>query len=255
MMALIRPVTSVPKTFGTTALLTAAIVISVCTVMSSGCSSGETAYEELRAAMVRTQIQSRGVEDENVLAAMSKVPRHRFVPKELWSMAYIDSPLPIGKKQTISQPYIVALMTESLGLDGGEKVLEIGTGSGYQAAVLAEIADSVFTIEIIPDLADRAAEVLEALGYRNVFVRAGDGYDGWPEEAPFDGIIVTAAAPELPPLLIEQLRLGGRLVIPVGDYFQNLHVYEKTPDGMKQLSSLPVRFVPMTGKIRESKEK
>jgi protein-L-isoaspartate(D-aspartate) O-methyltransferase len=215
-----------------------------------GCSSGEHAYDELRKQMVRNQIEARGVNDEAVLAAMRKVPRHRFVPRELWTMAYIDSPLPIGMEQTISQPYIVALMTASLKLDGGT-VLEIGTGSGYQAAVLAEIADTVYTIEIIPELAQRARAVLDTLGYQNIFVRAGDGFDGWPEAAPFDGVIVTAAAPRLPPLLVEQLKLGGRMVIPVGGAIQDLYVYEKTVDGMQKLSSLPVRFVPMTGKIRK----
>jgi protein-L-isoaspartate(D-aspartate) O-methyltransferase len=218
----------------------------------TGCNSEGGGYEERRHRMVKEQIASRGISDRAVLAAMMKVPRHRFVPPDLGHLAYIDSPLPIGSGQTISQPYIVALMTQSLGLKDGGRVLEIGTGSGYQAAVLAEIADTVYTIEIIPGLADRAQRLLGDLGYRNVFVRAGDGYFGWPDKAPFDGVIVTAAAPELPPRLVEQLKIGGRFVIPVGESFQNLEVYEKRSDGLVLLSTLPVRFVPMTGVIRES---
>jgi protein-L-isoaspartate(D-aspartate) O-methyltransferase len=202
--------------------------------------------------MVRQQIAARGVTDEHVIASMMKVPRHMFVPPNLRGLAYIDNPLPIGSDQTISQPYIVALMTASLNLSGEDKVLEIGTGSGYQAAVLAEIVDSVYTIEIIPELAERAAAVLDTLGYSNVLVKTGDGYDGWPEMAPFDAVIVTAAAPKIPDPLTRQLKAGGRLVIPVGNVFQSLHVYEKKDDGLELLSTLPVRFVPMTGKVRES---
>jgi protein-L-isoaspartate(D-aspartate) O-methyltransferase len=228
-----------------------ALIAYLACFFSTGCSSSDDPHEKQRERMVTTQIIARGVEDRLVISAMMRVPRHRFVPARLESMAYVDSPLPIGSDQTISQPYIVALMTASLQLEGGEKVLEIGTGSGYQAAVLAEIVDTVFTIEIIPELARRARETLDTLGYTNVEVRAGDGYDGWPEHAPFDAVIVTAAAPKLPPLLVEQLKTGGRLVIPVGDHYQNLHVYEKRPDGLTRISSLPVRFVPMTGKIRD----
>ncbi len=202
--------------------------------------------------MVQTQIATRGVTSESVIAAMMKVPRHRFVPHELRGLAYIDSPLPIGRDQTISQPYIVALMTESLEPERGDRILEIGTGSGYQAAVLAEIVDSVFTIEIVPELAERSAALLDTLGYRNVLVRCGDGYDGWPEEAPFDGIIVTAAAPAIPAPLVGQLAVGGRIVIPVGENFQELEVHVKREAGLELLFTLPVRFVPMTGKVRES---
>jgi protein-L-isoaspartate(D-aspartate) O-methyltransferase len=236
-------------------VLTADIVlIAICTVLSSaGCSSGERAYGELRERMVRRQIIARGVDDSLVVAAMRAVPRHRFVPADVRSHAYVDSPLPIGLGQTISQPYIVALMTEALRCRRGERVLEIGTGSGYQAAVLAEIVDTVFTIEIIPELARRARAVLDTLGYRNVMVRTGDGYDGWPEAAPFDGIIVTAAAPEVPRPLVDQLAEGGRLVIPVGEHLQYLHVYEKRAGALALLSSVPVRFVPMTGKVRTSR--
>jgi protein-L-isoaspartate(D-aspartate) O-methyltransferase len=221
----------------------------------SGCSSGEQAYAELRKRMVRGDIASRGVTDPRVLDSMNRVPRHLFVPEHLKDVAYIDSPLPIGEDQTISQPYIVALMTESLALGDSARVLEIGTGSGYQAAVLSGIADSVWTIEIIPALAERAAALLDTLGYANVTVRAGDGYFGWPEKAPFDGIMVTAAAPQLPPVLADQLRIGGRLVIPVGDMSQRLNTYLKTAEGLELLTSVPVRFVPMTGRIREENGK
>jgi len=222
------------------------------TLAAAGCSSGEEAYESLRERMVRTQIAARGVTSEQVIAAMMKVPRHRFVPHEFRGLAYIDSPLPIGREQTISQPYIVALLTESLEPKRGDRILEIGTGSGYQAAVLAEIVDTVFTIEIVPELAARSGAVLDTLGYGNVLVRCGDGYGGWPEKAPFDGIIVTAAAPVIPAPLIEQLEVGGRIVIPVGRTFQELEVHVKHETGLELLFTLPVRFVPMTGKVRES---
>jgi protein-L-isoaspartate(D-aspartate) O-methyltransferase len=228
-----------------------AAVLTFLTVLPCGCTYGEQAYEEMRKKMVRTDIADRGISDNRVLESMMKVPRHLFVPRQLRDLAYMDSPLPIGEDQTISQPYIVALMTESLALGDSSVVLEVGTGSGYQAAVLAEIADSVFSIEIIPALAERASALLDSLGYKNVAVRSGDGYYGWPEKGPFDGIIVTAAAPELPSLLIDQLAEGGRLVIPVGDGRQDLHTYEKTSSGLKLISSVPVRFVPMTGKIRQ----
>jgi len=200
-----------------------------------------------RAAMVADQIEARGVRDPLVLAAMRRVPRHRLVPEDVRPLAYADHPLPIGSGQTISQPYVVALMTEALGLAGGERVLEVGTGSGYQAAVLAEIAGEVRTVEIVPELAQRAARDLAALGYRNVHVREGDGYRGWPERAPFDAIVVTAAPDHVPQPLVDQLAVGGRLVIPVGDRDQELLVLERTPDGVERRTLTPVRFVPMTG--------
>jgi protein-L-isoaspartate(D-aspartate) O-methyltransferase len=181
---------------------------------------------------------------------MLAVPRHEFVPASLREMAYTDRPLPIGEGQTISQPYIVALMTELLELEAGDKVLEVGTGSGYQAAVASYLADSVFTIEILPDLAERATERLRELGYRDVIVKQGDGYDGWAEHAPFDGIVVTAAAGHIPPPLVQQLDPGGRMVIPVGGQFQvqQLVLVEKRPDGsVTTRSLLPVRFVPLVG--------
>ena len=197
--------------------------------------------------MVERQIATRGVVDPRVLDAMRAVPRHRFVPPSLASRAYDDSPLPIGHDQTISQPYIVAYMTEALGLPENARVLEIGTGSGYQAAVLAEVSDEVFTVEIVPELAERSTELLAELGYDNVRVRHGDGYRGWPDEAPFDGILVAAAPDHVPPALIDQLAIGARLVIPVGENIQNMTVVTKTADGSTMETTLPVRFVPMTG--------
>jgi len=208
-------------------------------------------YVSQREKMVDKQIKARGVKDKAVLAVMRKVPRHLFVPPEMVNSAYDDSPLPIGHGQTISQPYIVAYMTEALALKGGEKVLEIGTGSGYQAAVLAEIADSVFTIEILKPLADRASEDLRELGYKNVYVLCGDGYQGWPEHAPFDAIIVTAAPDHIPQPLKDQLKIGGRLVIPVGTRYQELLLITRTEKGFEERRLLPVRFVPMTGKAQE----
>ncbi len=201
-----------------------------------------------RDAMVRTQIETRGVRDPATLAAMRAVPRHGFVPPDLAASAYEDRPLPIGYGQTISQPYIVAVMTETLRLKPGHRVLEIGTGSGYQAAVLARIVREVFTIEIVPDLGNTARERLKALGYRNVRVRVADGYDGWPEEAPFDAIVVTAAADYIPPPLIRQLKDGGRMVIPVGSPFfvQTLMLVEKDGGKVRTTSLMPVRFVPFT---------
>jgi len=173
----------------------------------------------MRKKMVDSQLRSRGVRDERVLRAMEKIPRHLFVEEGLRDQAYSDHPLPIGERQTISQPYIVALMTEALSLEGTEKILEVGTGSGYQAAVLAELADRVFSIERIVKMADRARRILGALRYSNVLIKVGDGTYGWKDEAPFDGIIVTAGAPKVPETLVAQLAVGGRLVIPVGDRF------------------------------------
>jgi protein-L-isoaspartate(D-aspartate) O-methyltransferase len=212
-----------------------------------GQESPQDVYAEERELMVKTQIEPRGVKDKLVLDAMRKVPRHLFVPESFRQRAYSDGPLPIGEGQTISQPYIVALMTELLGLKGGEKVLEIGTGSGYQAAILAEIVDQVYTIEIICSLAETAEERLKQMGYENITVRCADGYQGWNEHAPFDGIIVTAAPDHIPQPLVDQLKVGGRLVIPVGDIYQELMVITKTETGIKKMNAIPVRFVPMTG--------
>jgi protein-L-isoaspartate(D-aspartate) O-methyltransferase len=201
--------------------------------------------------MVREQVEARGVTDPLTLAALRKVPRHLFVPPGLADSAYADHPLPIGHEQTISQPYIVAFMTEALGLKGGETVLEVGTGSGYQAAVLGEIASRVYTIEIVTPLAEESKGRLARLGYGNVEVRAGDGYQGWPEKAPFDAIMVTAAAPRIPQPLKDQLKDGGRLVLPVGDEYQELILLTRRGGSFTEKRLLPVRFVPMTGAVRQ----
>lgn len=211
----------------------------------------EDAYKAARLRMVETQIRARGVKDERVLKALETVPRHRFVPEHLWEEAYADEPLPIGFGQTISQPYVVAYMTEQLRLQEDEKVLEIGTGSGYQAAVLAELAREVYTIEIVPELGRRAEKVLKELGYENVRVRIGDGYRGWPEAAPFDAIIVTAAPDHVPQPLLEQLKIGGRMILPLGDFYQDLVLITKTEKGIKKERKIPVRFVPMTGEAEK----
>jgi protein-L-isoaspartate(D-aspartate) O-methyltransferase len=207
----------------------------------------------MRDRMVREQIERQGVKDAKVLAAMRKVPRHEFLPPELRSRAYDDRPLPIAEGQTISQPYIVAFMTEQLDLEPGERVLEIGTGSGYQAAVLAELVKDVYSIEIVEPLARQAAETLKRLGYERVHTRIGDGYLGWPEAAPFQGIIVTCAPNAVPKPLVEQLAEGGRMVIPVGEAgdVQELVVLRKVDGKLVTKKSLPVRFVPMTGKAEK----
>jgi len=205
---------------------------------------GET---EKRRLMVEQQIVTRGVKNESVLEAMRKVERHRFVPESIRPVAYRDEPQPIGKGQTISQPYIVALMTEILDPKPTDRVLEVGSGCGYQTAVLAEIVKHVYSLEIVPELAENARENLERLGYRNVTVRQGNGYEGWPGEAPFDKIMVTAAPPETPQALIAQLAPGGRMAIPVGIHYQVLYLLRKKETEVKQEEVIPVRFVPMTG--------
>ena len=202
--------------------------------------------EALRRNMVAQQIRRRGICDAQVLKAMERVPRHKFVPPSMQEMAYADGPLPIGRGQTISQPYIVASMSEALGLDPGAKVLEIGTGSGYQAAVLAEMGLQVYTMEYIHDLAMEAKERLRTMGYDRIRFRCGDGNCGWPEKAPFDGIIVTAAPRAVPEALGQQLVTGGRLVIPVGRFSQELWVYQKSDDNQLSGEKLyAVRFVPL----------
>jgi protein-L-isoaspartate(D-aspartate) O-methyltransferase len=209
----------------------------------------EDRFSAARRDMVETQIRRRGVADERVLTAMRKVPRHRFVPEALCAQAYDDHPLPIGEDQTISQPYIVALMTEILELKATDRVLEIGTGSGYQAAVLAELAAQVYSIDRVASLADSAQRLLAALGYKNIHIRVGDGTLGWPEQAPFDAIMVTAGAPKIPRPLTEQLALGGRLVIPVGDrWSQTLTLARQTKDGLKFEYHGGCRFVRLIGK-------
>jgi len=204
-----------------------------------------------RASMVTTQIEARGVANPRVLDAMREVPRHLFVPESLRQEAYADHPLPIGRGQTISQPYIVAAMTELLDPQPEDRVLEVGTGSGYQAAVLSLLVERVYTIEIVPELAERARRQLERLGYENVVVISGDGYRGLSEQAPFDGIMVTAAPEKVPEPLIKQLVPGARLVIPVGGRYQELRVLQRTEEGIRTRTIFPVRFVPMTGEAQE----
>jgi len=235
------------------ALWMALLVFGACSQKSGPVHAGPTepgSREQERLQMVRTQIESRGVRDPQVLRAMRAVPRHRFVPEAQSSAAYDDRPLPIGHGQTISQPYIVALMSELADLKPGDKVLEVGTGSGYQAAVLAEMGVKVFSIEIVAPLAKQAKATLTKLGY-DVEVRHGDGYAGWPEHAPFDAVIVTAAPPQIPEPLKEQLKIGGRLVIPVGTHFQSLIRVTRTKSGFRQEEVIPVRFVPMTGEAQK----
>jgi protein-L-isoaspartate(D-aspartate) O-methyltransferase len=198
--------------------------------------------------MVEAQLRARGIVHEATLAAMARVPRHRFVPASLASSAYDDTPLPIGEGQTISQPYIVAYMTEALAPAATDRVLEIGTGSGYQAAVLAEVAAEVYTIELLPTLASGARQVLADLGYTNVRTRTGDGYEGWPDAAPFDKIVVTAAPLEIPQTLLDQLSVGGILVAPVGRGWQTMTIVRKTAEGIALRETIPVRFVPMVKK-------
>ena len=204
-----------------------------------------------RDEMVDRQIVEKGVTDHAVIAAMRRVPRHRFIPHNESEDAYGDFPLAIGHKQTISQPYIVAYMTQALKLQPNEKVLEIGTGSGYQAAILGELGVKVFTIEIVKPLGEKAKETLVELGYSNVTVRIGDGYQGWPEESPFDAIILTAAPGHIPSPLLEQLAIGGRLILPVGDHRQRLVFIHRTAEGYQQTDLLPVAFVPMTGESKK----
>ncbi|MCG2703207.1 MAG: protein-L-isoaspartate(D-aspartate) O-methyltransferase [Candidatus Omnitrophica bacterium] len=202
-------------------------------------------FSRQRESMVKDQIQARGIQDNRVLEAMRKVKRHLFVPWLHRDLAYMDSPLPIGEGQTISQPYIVALMTELLELKGNEKILEIGTGSGYQAAILAELGKEVYTIEILKPLTSRAEKLLKEMGYQNIHVKCADGFMGWPEQAPFDAIIVTCAPEEIPAPLIAQLAEGGRLVIPVGSQWQELKLLRKIEGKEVITSVIPVRFVPM----------
>jgi protein-L-isoaspartate(D-aspartate) O-methyltransferase len=227
------------------------IILFSCSGQSEMNVSGDDIYAGQRFRMVETQLIPRDITDKQVLQAMQKVPRHLFIPNAYRDDAYADGPQPIGNNQTISQPYIVAIMTQLLALDSLSRVLEIGTGSGYQAAVLGEIADSVYSIEIIPALAERSGFLLDSLGYNSIEVKCGDGYQGWPKKGPFDAIIVTAAAPKIPQPLIEQLKLGGRMVIPVGEYYQELFLITKSEEDIIKKSVIPVRFVPMTGEIQK----
>ena len=213
------------------------------------------AFANLRERMVDQQLRTRDITDARVLAAMLKVPRHEFVPHDMLSSAYEDGALPLALGQTVSQPYIVAFMTQALALKGSEHVLEVGTGSGYQAAVLAEIVPQVYTIEILPELTEHARTILQELGYRNIHFRTGDGYQGWPDAAPFDAIIVTAAPDHVPQPLVDQLKPGGRMILPVGRFEQELVIIEKNESGTHRHSTIPVRFVPMTGRAQQGPPK
>ena len=219
-------------------------------IAASGCGQNASSVSDFaaqREQMVQRQLMTRGINDARVLAAMAKVPREEFVPLDARATSYGDGPLPIGYGQTISQPYIVAFMTEQLRAKPNDRVLEVGTGSGYQAAILAELVSEVYSIEIVEPLAKNAEAALQRLGYKNVHVKIGDGYKGWPEEAPFDAIIVTCAPDKVPQTLVDQLKDDGRMVIPVGDRFaQQLYLLEKKNGQLKQSATLPVRFVPMT---------
>jgi protein-L-isoaspartate(D-aspartate) O-methyltransferase len=224
-----------------------AVALSVVIVDAQSLPRGDS-RASARAKMVDEQIRARGIKSQAVLRAMGDVPRHLFVPREVQPFAYEDRPLPIGLDQTISQPYVVAFMTEVLDVARGHRVLEIGTGSGYQAAVLSGLVQQVYSIEIVAELAERARRTLAANGYANVQVRTGNGYLGWPEHSPFDRIIVTAAPPEIPQALVDQLAVGGRLVAPVGTVSQEIVVVTKTAQGTKEERTIPVRFVPMVQK-------
>lgn len=224
------------------------LIVAACGPGAAGLQRDARDWEAERRRMVNEQLRARDISSPRVLEAMLDVPRHLFVPEAVRDRSYGDYPLPIDLEQTISQPYIVAFMTQALEVERGHRVLEIGTGSGYQAAVLAELAGQVYTIEILAPLADRARRTLADLGYRNVNVRAGNGYLGWPEHAPYDRIMVTAAPDEVPPALVEQLKVGGLMAIPVGRGDQVLRILRRTANGTQTLRTLPVRFVPMTGK-------
>lgn len=223
-------------------------------ITTTGCGQQTPTAADLaaqRQRMVEQQLKPRGIKEERVLAAMAKVPREEFVPADARPSAYEDGPLPIGYDQTISQPYVVAFMTEQLRPKQSDRVLEIGSGSGYQAAILGELVAEVYTIEIVEPLAKSAEATLQRLGYNNVHIKVGDGYEGWPEEAPFDAIIVTCAPEKVPQPLVDQLKDGGRMVIPVGERFaQQLYLLEKKNGQLKESVTLPVRFVPM---LREAK--
>lgn len=220
-------------------------------VAAQNVTAGVDSFALARNAMVDQQIRAREITAPAVLNAMRKVPRHRFVPTRVRHLAYDDHPLPIGYEQTISQPYIVAYMTEAADISPRDKVLEIGTGSGYQAAILGQVAREVYTIEIVPELAASASGTLAELGYTNVHAKTGNGYLGWPEHAPFDAILVTAAPDQVPQALVDQLALGGRMVVPVGEIVQNMMIIEKTRNGVVTRQTIPVRFVPMTGKPQQ----
>jgi protein-L-isoaspartate(D-aspartate) O-methyltransferase len=231
---------------GVVAFVVALAIAGAGTELGTQTNQGD--FEAGRHRMVDEQLRGRDIRDVRVLEAMRRVPRHEFVPEAQRDRAYVDSPLPIGQGQTISQPYIVAFMTQALEVGPEHRVLEIGTGSGYQAAVLGQLAKTVYSIEILPSLADRARTTLQRLGYRNIQVRTGNGFLGWPDQAPFDRVMVTAAPEEVPPALVQQLRVGGLMAIPVGTSAQELRILRRTPKSTETLATMAVRFVPMTGK-------
>lgn len=230
------------------AVLAAGFAIALAVALPAG---GADSFTRQRRDMVEGQIRARGVAKPEVLKAMEQVPRHLFAPRSVQEQAYLDQPLPLGQGRSIYQPYIVALMTELLDLDHDDKVLEVGTGSGYHAAVLARVARQVYSIEIDPVVAQTAIRRLGELGYRNVQVRVGDGYQGWADWAPYDAILLSAAPPHIPQPLLDQLRVGGIMVAPVGGFFQDLQVITKTADGLETRRVIPVRLSPMTGKVRD----
>jgi protein-L-isoaspartate(D-aspartate) O-methyltransferase len=236
--------------FGGMRIAALAALILGCAAPATGGGEARPGAVEQREAMVLGLSARPDITDSRVLEAMRQVPRHLFVPEAFRAQAYADRALPVGERQTISQPYIVALMTELARVEPGEKVLEVGTGSGYQAAILAHLGTRVHTIEIIPALAHRARQTLDALGYRSIEYRVGDGYRGWPEAAPFGAILVTAAPDHVPPALVDQLGVGGRLVIPVGAAVQKLIVVTRTAEGSRRDEIIPVQFVPMTGEAQ-----
>lgn len=251
-MTQLRKLSSMDKKMTATVLCLLIVSISACNSQRAQEkeATAEEKFTQQRQALVET-VRSQGIKSKQVLDALLKVPRHRFVAPTYQHRAYENRPLPIGYGQTISQPFIVAYMTEAAEIAPGEKVLEIGTGSGYQAAILAELAKEVFTIEIIPELAENSRNLLAQLGYKNVNVRAGNGYLGWPEEAPFDAIIVTAAPDKVPQTLVDQLAVNGKMVVPVGSGYQEMVIISRTQKGVVERKTIPVLFVPMTGKPKQ----
>lgn len=228
-----------------------AAVLAVALTAGLGLAWAGDSFMAQRRSMVTEQLRPRGIQKTEVLSAMEFVPRHLFVPESSRGQAYDDQALPLGQGRTVYQPYVVALMTSLLDLKKGDRVLEVGTGSGYQAAVISRIAREVYSIEIVPSVADQARKRLSALGYNNVEVRVGDGYQGWPAKAPFDAILLSAAPPKIPKPLMDQLRVGGKMVAPVGGFFQDLLVITKTADGVEKRTIIPVRLSPMTGRVRD----
>lgn len=230
--------------------LAVALSLAVALALAGPARAGDN-LDGLRHTMVQQQVKQRGITKPEVLAAMEQVPRHLFVPDSLRADAYSDRPLVLGPGRTVYQPYVVALMTSLLELKKGDKVLEIGTGSGYHAAVLSRIAREVYSVEIVETVAIQASKRLSVLGYHNVAIRVGDGYRGWPEHAPFDAILLSAGTPKIPKLLIDQLRIGGKMVVPLGGFFQDLLVITKAADGIEKRTIIPVRLSPMTGKVQD----